>query len=221
MTEKDYITLTMSAIAIIISIISLINSITASRKNNTKLNIVQTEIESDFLSGDYENRVLINSEQSSDLWNTELGLYILVISLNITNKSHAAISITDILFNGVRLKPTFFVDDKLKSDLIEEGKSSIQYHYMMNPKRLKEKLLQGRTLKPASLSTIELNKIKLVYPGLRIESKSNHVGTIIVNCNKNVYQWINEGANTLTISTPDKKYDIGVNIERTYISNNQ
>ncbi len=221
MTEKDYITLTMSAIAIIISIISLINSITTSRKNNTKLNIVQTEIESDFLSGDYENRVLINSEQSSDLWNTELGLYILVISLNITNKSHAAISITDILFNGVRLKPTFFVDDKLKSDLIEEGKSSIRYHYMMNPKRLKEKLLQGRTLKTASLSTIELNKIKLVYPGLRIESKSNHVGTIIVNCNKNVYQWINEGANTLTISTPDKKYDIGVNIERTYISNNQ
>ncbi len=221
MTEKDYITLTMSAIAIIISIISLINSITTSRKNNTKLNIVQTEIESDFLSGDYENRVLINREQSSDLWNTELGLYILVISLNITNKSHAAISITDILFNGVRLKPTFFVDDKLKSDLIEEGKSSIQYHYMMNPKRLKEKLLQGGTLKTASLSTIELNKIKLVYPGLRIESKSNHVGTIIVNCNKNVYQWINEGANTLTISTPDKKYDIGVNIERTYISNNQ
>ncbi|AYD39628.1 hypothetical protein D4Z93_03460 [Clostridium fermenticellae] len=68
-----------------------------------------------------------------------------------------------------------------------------------------------------SLTDLRSNDYDFINVGDRIESKSSIEGIIIIPGNQDLYLVVNEGINTLTIVTPDEKFDTDIEVYKTII----
>ncbi|RIN99186.1 hypothetical protein BUZ99_13485, partial [Mammaliicoccus sciuri] len=72
-----------------------------------------------------------------------------------------------------------------------------------------------RDVNKLQAGSINLKNIKLIYPQLRLKSKSTYIGTVIITLHGEYYNMIKEGNNVITIETPDKKFKKRVKIKKT------
>lgn len=210
MQIKDYITITISSVALIFSLISLVISFLNFRRNTTKLKIEQLRFSPSLLSTNARPNILyLDRKQSPDLW-TVVPILHLIIYVKISNLSHTGITISNFIINDT------FLASKLNTNELKQGLSLTFY---ASEKSQSRDLKRYGSANPASATTLEPDDYNSINIGDRIESKSSIEGVITISGNGNLYDAVNDGINKLTIVTPDKRFDIYVEIDKTIIPN--
>ena len=208
MEIKDYITITISSVALIFSFLSLLVSYLNFRRNVTKLKCEQLFLMPSPVGADAILNVLyLDRKQDSKLWTVVPMLY-LVIYLKINNLSHTAITISNMIVN----------DSFLVSALnVEDMKEDLSVCYFASEDSENRQMERYGCATPAIATELMKDKYNWIKIGDRIESKSSIEGVVIIKGNNDLYNVVNDGDNKLTIVTPDKKFDIQVIIEKTII----
>lgn len=210
MQTKDYITITISLIALFFSFGSLIFTFLNFRRNVTKLKIEQLHFAPNPLGTKVTpNKLFLDRKQSPDLW-TVVPMLHLIIYLKIDNLSHTGITIRNFILN----------DEFLVSKVnVGEIKEELALTFFASENCRNKELAEYGHAVPMSATTLEANDYNHINIGDRIESKSSVEGIIIVSGNWNLYTVIKDGGNKLTIVTPDKKFDTYIEIDKTIIPN--
>jgi len=210
MIPKDYISIVVSLLALLISFSSLIFVFLNFRRNATKLKIIQSRFAPNpFGTKITPNKLFLDREQSTELW-TVVPMLHLVLYLEIANLSHVGITISNLIINNEfllskvneermdkELSLTFFASENCQNRELEEYGHSV----------------------PMTAMTLHPNDYNLIKIGDRIDSKSSIEGMIIASGNWNLYNAIKDGINKLTIVTPDKEFDVHIEIDKTIIPN--
>lgn len=208
MQTKDYITITISLIALIFSFSSLIFTFLNFRRNATKLKIEQLHfVPNPFATRVTPNILYLDRKQSSDLWMVMPILH-LIIYIKIDNLSHTGITISNFIINDK------FSVSKLNTDEMEK---ELLLSFFASKESTNKNLEKYGKSVPMSITTLKPNDYNLINIGDRIESKSSIEGVIIISGNWNLYDAVKDGINKLTIVTPDKKVDAYIQIDKTDI----
>jgi len=210
MIPKDDMSIVISLLAPLISFSSLIFVFLNFRRKATKLKIIQSRFAPNpFGTKITPNKLFLDREQSTELW-TVVPMLHLVLYLEIANLSHVGITISNLIINNdfllskvneermeKELSLTFFASENCQNRELEEYGHSV----------------------PMAAMTLHPNDYNLIKIGDRIDSKSSIEGMIIASGNWNLYNAIKDGINKLTIVTPDKKFDVHIEIDKTIIPN--
>ncbi len=208
MQTKDYITITISLIALICSFVSLIFTFLNFRRSATKLKIKQLQFSPDlFGNRDTLNKLSLDGKQSTDLW-TVIPILHLIIYIKIDNLSYTGITISNFIINDE------FLVSKINTSEMEE---ELLLSFFASEKSTSRDLKMYGHAMPAANMTLKTNDYNLISIGDRIESKSSIEGIIVISGNWPLYNVINDGINKLAIVTPDKKFDTYVEINKTII----
>lgn len=208
MQTKDYFTITISLVALLFSFSSLIFTFLNFRRSVTRLKIEQLHFSPNSLaSSAVPNKLYLDGEQSSDVW-TFIPLLHLIIYLKINNLSHTGITIGNFIVNDE------FLVTKINTD---ETKKELPIKFFASKEAQSRDLEKYGYAEPVSATTLKPDKYNLIKIGDRIESKSSIEGIMIISGNGNLYNAVNDGINKLTISTPDKKFDAQIEIDKTVI----
>jgi hypothetical protein len=210
MQTKDYITITISLIALFFSFGSLIFTLLNFKRNATKLKIEQLHFAPNPLGTRVTpNKLFLDRKQSTDLW-TVVPMLHLIIYLKIDNLSYTGITIRNFIINDE------FLVSKINMEKMKEELSLVFFASEECNKRHLERYGQAVSMSSMALKPNDYNLINIDN---RIESKSSIEGVIIISGNWNLYNAVNDGINKLTIVTPDKKFDSHVIIDKTMIPN--
>lgn len=208
MQIKDYITITISLIALIFSFVSLIFTFLSFRRNATRLKVEQLHFSPNPLSSSIRPNILYLDGKQSTKLRTVVPILHLIIYLKIDNLSYTGITISNLIINDE------FLVSKLNTD---EMKKELSLTFFASKKSESIDFKTYGYAIPASNMTLNPNDYNLINIGDRIESKSSVEGIIVISGNWNLYNGINDGMNKLTIVTPDKKFDTNIEIYRTVI----
>ncbi|NFS94200.1 hypothetical protein FDF05_14850 [Clostridium botulinum] len=208
MQTKDYVTITISLIALLFSFGSLIFTFLNFRRNVTRLKIEQLYFEPNpFTTRVTPNILYLDRKQSPDLW-TVIPIFHLIIYIKIDNLSCTGITISNFIINDK------FLISKLNSD---EMKKELSLSFFASEESESRDLKKYGKAVPVSTTTLEPNDYNLINIGDRIESKSSIEGVIVISGNGDLYNVVKDGINKLTIVTPDKKFDAHIQIGKTVI----
>jgi hypothetical protein len=208
MQTKDYITLTISLIALLFSFSSLIFTFLSFRRNATRLKIQQLCFSPNPLATNIRPNILyLDRKQSPDLW-TVVPILHLIIYIKIDNLSHTGITISNFIINDE------FLVSKLNTN---EMKKELPLSFFASEESKSRDLKKYGRAVPMSAVTLKPNDYNIINIGDRIESKSSIEGVIIISGNWDLYNTVIDGINKLTIVTPDKKFDAYIQIDKTFI----
>lgn len=188
-------------VTICISCLALLVSSNASRKNNTRIKLKQTKTVYEMFKLDFDNILGRNNQQSKKLWNSDLALYYLCITLEVRNLSHADITLGNFKINKTDIPNSLILNENNITQFNGGSGTDIQIYF--------------RDVNKLQAGSINLKNIKLIYPQLRLKSKSTYIGTVIITLQGEYYNMIKEGNNVITIETPDKKFKKRVKIKKT------
>lgn len=210
MEIKDYITIAISALALLISVISLTVAVLSYRRNGTKLNVQQLSFApSRFAVNARPNILYLDREQSPKLWTVVPMLY-LVLYLKIDNLSYTGITITNLVLND-KMRVT-------KLNTVETGKD-LSLYFQASEECYERDMQRYGCAEPITSTSLESSTYNTINIGDRIEPKSSIEGVIVISGNWNLYDAVNDGTNKLTIVTPDKQFDTYIEIDKTVIPN--
>lgn len=208
MQIRDYITITISLVALLFSFCSLLFTFLNFRKTETRLEIEQLQFPPNpFANRVQPNMLYLDRRQKPDMWAIVPILY-LIIYVKINNLSHTGITISNFIIND-----KFFVS---KFNTVELEKELPLSYFSSKDSEIRDLKNYGHAI-PLSLTVLRPDDYDLINIGDRIESKSSIEGVIIVSGNQNLYVAVNEGINKLTIVMPDKKFDTYIKIDKTLI----
>lgn len=208
MQIKDYITITISLVALLFSFCSLLFTFLNFRRTETKLEIEQLQFSPNPLGNKAQpNMLYLDRRQNPDLW-TVVPMFYLIIYVKINNLSHIGITISNFIIN----------DDFLVSKIntVELEKELPLSYFSSEECKIRDLKNYGHAV-PLSLTALRPDDYDFINVGDRIESKSSIEGVIIISGNQNLYGAVNEGISKLTIVTPDKKFDTYIKIDKTVI----
>ncbi|MBB6714535.1 hypothetical protein [Clostridium gasigenes] len=208
MQVKDYITITISLIALLFSFSSLIFTFLNFRRNVTRLKIKQLHFSPNpFRTSIRPNILYLDKKQNKKFWEI-IPIVHLIIYIKIDNLSYTGITISNFIINDK------FLGSKLNTD--EMKKELVLSFFASEESQSRDLKRYGNTV-PASATTLKPNDYNSINIGDKIESKSSIEGVIIISGNWDLYNVVNDGINKLTIVTPDKKFDTHIEIYRTVI----
>lgn len=212
MEMKDYITITISGIALFFSFVSLIFTFLNYKRNATKLKIEQLHfVPNPFGTKITPNKLFLDRKQSADLW-TSVPILHLVVYLKISNLSYSDITISSIIINN----NNEFLVSKINAEKMQE---ELALSFFASEKCRNRDLEKYGHAVPMSAMTLDSKDYSLINLGDRIESKSSIEGVIVISGNWDLYNAVNDGRNKLTIVTRDKKIDTYIEIDKTVIPN--
>ena len=194
---KDFITIGISALALLFSGISLAVSFLSFRRNSTK-------------EGALPNKLYLDREQDQSLW-SQIPMVYLLVYLKIDNLSYTPISLNRVIING-----NFVVTMANRFKFRESGLSLA--HFASEDSHLQD-LQRFGTAIPMSVTGLKKDDYNFITIGDRIEAKSTLEGVLIVQGSIDLYNAINDGNNQLEICTPDKNFKVDVEIAKTKIYN--
>jgi len=207
---KDFITIGISALALLFSGISLAVSFLSFRRNSTKLKVTQLIFRPTPLSeGALPNKLYLDREQDQSLW-SQIPMVYLLVYLKIDNLSYTPISLNRVIING-----NFVVTMANRFKFRESGLSLA--HFASEDSHLQD-LQRFGTAIPMSVTGLKKDDYNFITIGDRIEAKSTLEGVLIVQGSIDLYNAINDG-NNLEICTPDKNFKVDVEIAKTKIYN--
>jgi len=208
---KDFITIGISALALLFSGISLAVSFLSFRRNSTKLKVTQLIFRPTPLSeGALPNKLYLDREQDQSLW-SQIPMVYLLVYLKIDNLSYTPISLNRVIING-----NFVVTMANRFKFRESGLSLA--HFASEDSHLQD-LQRFGTAIPMSVTGLKKDDYNFITIGDRIEAKSTLEGVLIVQGSTDLYNAINDGNNQLEICTPDKNFKVDVEIAKTKIYN--
>ena len=208
---KDFITIGISALALLFSGISLAVSFLSFRRNSTKLKVTQLIFRPTPLSeGALPNKLYLGREQDQSLW-SQIPMVYLLVYLKIDNLSYTPISLNRVIING-----NFVVTMANRFKFRESGLSLA--HFASEDSHLQD-LQRFGTAIPMSVTGLKKDDYNFITIGDRIEAKSTLEGVLIVQGSIDLYNAINDGNNQLEICTPDKNFKVDVEIAKTKIYN--
>lgn len=208
---KDFITIGISALALLFSGISLAVSFLSFRRNSTKLKVTQLIFRPTPLSeGALPNKLYLDREQDQSLW-SQIPMVYLLVYLKIDNLSYTPISLNRVIING-----NFVVTMANRFKFRESGLSLA--HFASEDSHLQD-LQHFGTAIPMSVTGLKKDDYNFITIGDRIEAKSTLEGVLIVQGSIDLYNAINDGNNQLEICTPDKNFKVDVEIAKTKIYN--
>lgn len=208
---KDFITIGISALALLFSGISLAVSFLSFRRNSTKLKVTQLIFRPTPLSvGALPNKLYLDREQDQSLW-SQIPMVYLLVYLKIDNLSYTPISLNRVIING-----NFVVTMANRFKFRESGLSLA--HFASEDSHLQD-LQRFGTAIPMSVTGLKKDDYNFITIGDRIEAKSTLEGVLIVQGSIDLYNAINDGNNQLEICTPDKNFKVDVEIAKTKIYN--
>lgn len=208
---KDFITIGISALALLFSGISLAVSFLSFRRNSTKLKVTQLIFRPTPLSeGALPNKLYLDREQDQSLW-SQIPMVYLLVYLKIDNLSYTLISLNRVIING-----NFVVTMANRFKFRESGLSLA--HFASEDSHLQD-LQRFGTAIPMSVTGLKKDDYNFITIGDRIEAKSTLEGVLIVQGSIDLYNAINDGNNQLEICTPDKNFKVDVEIAKTKIYN--
>ncbi|MDN5371225.1 MAG: hypothetical protein PWR19_271 [Carnobacterium sp.] len=210
MQTKDYITISISIIALFFSFGSLLFTFLNFRRNTTKLKVEQINFAPNpFGVRITPNKLFLDQKQSPDLW-TVVPIVYLIIYLKIFNLSHTGITISNFIINDE------FLVSRINS---KEIKEELSLTFLASDRCYTKELEKYSHAVPMSASSLNTGDFNFINIGDRIEPKSSAEGIIVVLGNWNLYNSIKDGENKLTIVTPDKKFNTNIEIDKTVIPN--
>lgn len=208
---KDFITIGISALALLFSGISLAVSFLSFRRNSTKLKVTQLIFRPTPLSvGALPNKLYLDRKQDQSLW-SQIPMVYLLVYLKIDNLSYTPISLNRVIING-----NFVVTMANRFKFRESGLSLA--HFASEDSHLQD-LERFGTAIPMSVTGLKKDDYNFITIGDRIEAKSTLEGVLIVQGSIDLYNAINDGNNQLEICTPDKNFKVDVEIAKTKIYN--
>lgn len=208
METKDYITITISIVALLFSLISLLFVFLNYKRNATKLKIEQFNFKPNPLSADVmQNTLYLDRAQSTELWNIVPILH-LILYIKIDNLSYTGITISNLIIND-----HFLVTQYNSSKVKEEINLCFFASELANNREIET---YGHSI-PMSATSFEPDNYNLINIGDRIDSKSTVEGVLLISGNTDLYNSVNDGINKLTIVTPDRKFDSKIEIKKTVI----
>ena len=208
---KDFITIGISALALLFSGISLAVSFLSFRRNSTKLKVTQLIFRPTPLSvGALPNKLYLDRKQDQSLW-SQIPMVYLLVYLKIDNLSYTPISLNRVIINGN------FVVTMAKRFKFGESDLSLA-HFASEDSHLQD-LERFGTAIPMSVTGLKKDDYNFITIGDRIEAKSTLEGVLIVQGSIDLYNAINDGNNQLEICTPDKNFKVDVEIAKTKIYN--
>ena len=208
---KDFITIGISALALLFSGISLAVSFLSFRRNSTKLKVTQLIFRPTPLSvGALPNKLYLDRKQDQSLW-SQIPMVYLLVYLKIDNLSYTPISLNRVIING-----NFVVTMANRFKFRESGLSLA--HFASEDSHL-QYLQRFGTAIPMSVTGLKKDDYNFITIGDRIEAKSTLEGVLIVQGSIDLYNAINDGNNQLEICTPDKNFKVDVEIAKTKIYN--
>ena len=208
---KDFITIGISALALLFSGISLAVSFLSFRRNSTKLKVTQLIFRPTPLSeGALPNKLYLDREQDQSRW-SQIPMVYLLVYLKIDNLSYTPISLNRVIING-----NFVVTMANRFKFRESGLSLA--HFASEDSHLQD-LQRFGTAIPMSVTGLKKDDYNFITIGDRIEAKSTLEGVLIVQGSIDLYNAINDGNNQLEICTPDKNFKVDVEIAKTKIYN--
>lgn len=207
MQAKDYITITISGIALLVSLVSIIITILNYKRNGTKLRITQIHFEPNVSIKINPNKLFLDRCQQPDLWEICPMLH-LVIYLQIENLSYTGITISNLILNDK------FLVSKLNTEDLQKDLSLTFFA----SKRVRDRELEqyGRSV-DVSVMSLKPNDFDIININDRIEAKASVEGIIIISGSRELFNSIKDGKNKLTIITPDKQFKTYVEIDKTII----
>ena len=208
---KDFITIGISALALLFSGISLAVSFLSFRRNSTKLKVTQLIFRPTPLSeGALPNKLYLDREQDQSLW-SQIPMVYLLVYLKIDNLSYTPISLNRVIING-----NFVVT---MANRFKFGESDLSLaHFASEDSHLQDFQRFGTAI-PMSVTGLKKDDYNFITIGDRIEAKSTLEGVLIVQGSIDLYNAINDGNNQLEICTPDKNFKVDVEIAKTKIYN--
>ncbi|MTI70831.1 MAG: hypothetical protein FH751_11335 [Firmicutes bacterium] len=208
MQVKDYITITISLLALSLSFCSIIFTYLNFKRSTSRLEIQQLSFSPKLFDTSARPNILyLSGEQNPDLWTVVPMLY-LILYLKIDNLSHTGITISNVLLND-----SFLVS---KTNNIQLDDNLTLSFFSSEEARDRDFSLYGHAV-PMSRTSLEPEHYNIIKIGERIESKSCIEGLLVVGGNQDLYNAVKEGSNKLTIVTPDKKFDANIKIYKTTI----
>ncbi|KAB2210127.1 MAG: hypothetical protein QP807_07850 [Staphylococcus epidermidis] len=207
---KDKVTIMISIGALILSLLSYFTSRKAMKKNNTCLKLKQTELIHTFFELDFENKLVRNSLQNTKLWKSPMALYYLCITIELKNLSHSSVSLGNFMINKIEIPSSWIINKTNVSNFNGNSGAEIQIFWTLKnrdyDKKVNTEIIKG---------PVDVDRYNLIYPELRLESKSTYTGIIIISLEESFYNKIKEGKNKLTIKTPDKNFHKRITIDKT------
>ncbi|MEA5022110.1 hypothetical protein SDC9_22084 [bioreactor metagenome] len=211
MQIKDYITITISSIALLFSFCSVLFTFLNFRRTEPRLEIEQLKFSPNPLATKVRpNMLYLDGIQNPDLW-TVVPMFYLIIYVKINNLSHTGITISNFIINNK------FLVSKLNTVEIEK---ELPLKYFASKESESRDLKNYGHAVPMSFTALRHDDYDFINVGNRIEAKSSIEGAIIIPGNQSLYVAVDEGINKLTIVTPDKKFDTYIKIDKTVIPSN-
>lgn len=207
---KDKITIIISIVAVIFSLLSYITSRNAMKKNNTCLKLNQTKLIHEFFKVDFENKLVRNGRQDRELWNTPMSSYYLCVTIELRNLSHSSVSLGNFMINNIEIPSNWIINENNVGNFNGNTGSEIQIFWT-----LKDRDNDQNYNVNAIIGSVDMNDFNLIYPELRLESKTTYTGVIVINLEEPFYNKIKEGKNKITIKTPDKTFHEKIIIDKT------
>lgn len=208
MRLNDYITLIVSILALLVSIMSLLITFLNHKRNSTKLEIRQLKFRPGVLDiKTRPNMLYLDRSQDSSLWEVVPLLY-LIVYLEIKNLSHTGITISNFIINDIILFS--------KANMVKFEKE-LPLCYFSSKKSFDKNMGVYNCTCPIVHTILKPEHYDMINVGDRIESKSSIEGVIILEGNQILYNAVIDGVNKFTIVTPDKKFDVYVEIDKTII----
>ena len=208
---KDFITIGISALALLFSGISLAVSFLSFRRNSTKLKVTQLIFRPTPLSvGALPNKLYLDRKQDQSLW-SQIPMVYLLVYLKIDNLSYTPISLNRVIING-----NFVVT---MANRVKFGESDLSLAHFASEDSHLQDLERFGTAIPMSVTGLKKDDYNFITIGDRIEAKSTLEGVLIVQGSIDLYNAINDGNNQLEICTPDKNFKVDVEIAKTKIYN--
>ena len=208
---KDFITIGISALALLFSVISLAVSFLSFRRNSTKLKVTQLIFRPTPLSvGALPNKLYLDRKQDQSLW-SQIPMVYLLVYLKIDNLSYTPISLNRVIING-----NFVVT---MANRFKFGESDLSLAHFASEDSHLQDLERFGTAIPMSVTGLKKDDYNFITIGDRIEAKSTLEGVLIVQGSIDLYNAINDGNNQLEICTPDKNFKVDVEIAKTKIYN--
>lgn len=208
---KDFITIGISALALLFSGISLAVSFLSFRRNSTKLKVTQLIFRPTPLSvGALPNKLYLDRKQDQSLW-SQIPMVYLLVYLKIDNLSYTPISLNRVIING-----NFVVT---MANRFKFGESDLSFAHFASEDSHLQDLERFGTAIPMSVTGLKKDDYNFITIGDRIEAKSTLEGVLIVQGSIDLYNAINDGNNQLEICTPDKNFKVDVEIAKTKIYN--
>lgn len=207
---KDRITIIISIGALLLSLLSYFTSRNAMKKNNTFLKLNQTKLIYEFFKVDFENKLVRNGRQNAKLWNSPMALYYLCITIELRNLSHSSVSLGNFMINNIEIPSNWIINENNVCKFNGNTGSEIQVFWTRKDRNNDKNINVDAITGPA-----DMNDFNLIYPELRLESKTTYTGVIVINLQEPFYDKIKEGKNKITIKTPDKHFHEKIIIDKT------